>query len=792
VTRAPLGPTYRVQLRPDWTLDDAAGIVPYLAALGIDSLYCSPILEAVAGSMHGYDGTDPSRVRAELGGEPALERLCTALHAHGLGLVVDIVPNHLAAHPSGPWWRDVLAHGEHSRFASVFAIDWAGSPTPGRVTLPLIDRPLADAIADGIVRLGQRDGTAVLLVDDLDLPLNGAPRPGASVEEICAAQHYRLADWHDLSDRNYRRFFDIDGLVAVRVEHEAVFDLLHARIVTLCATGIVRALRVDHLDGLADPLGYLRRLERATGGVPILIEKILLGDETLDPRWPVAGTTGYEHIDDLDGALVDAAGLDALRRAGRRAGDLPVAEAIAHARAETIRVTFADVLDRVATELGVDPGRIGALVRHMHRYRTYAGTPTDVLDAAAGDDYELVTRLRAPNHRAALVAFEQLCVSVMAKGVEDTAGYRLLGPLAFCEVGGDPGLDRTDGIERLHDRAAERAADGRPGLVPGTTHDTKRSADARARLLALGEHPDALDDGLSRLARSAAVPGDLERELRLVASLMLATLPAEGALQSDYGERLGTVVTKALREEKRRTNWLTPDLAYESEVSAIVDRLVVDDAAVTRAALGELAFDVARLGAVLSVSMVALRHVLPGTPDCYQGEETWSFSLVDPDNRLPVDHANHAAMLAALPDAEPNAVAALRRAWPDGRLKLHCTRAALHLRRDVPGALAPTSAYRGLAVKGPVADAVLAASRANGAVIAIATRHPSRLAADPRDLPYGTAYAKTVVALEGSGTYLDVLSGARHRATEGELDLAAVLGVLPVALLRRIGDDEAD
>jgi len=846
-----LGATYRIQLQPTFGFVDAASMVPDLARLGIATVYTSPITEAVPGSTHGYDGTDPTALRAELGGEDAFAVLLDALAANGLGLCADVVPNHLAADVRGPWWRDVLEHGQDSDYAEVFDIDWEAGPpeAKGRVSLPLLDRSLEEALAAGIVALatpasptqpaappspgapgaGARQPAAsaaatVLRIGDLELPLSGGACLDDDPCEVLAAQHYRLVDWHD-PHRDYRRFFDIDGLVGVRVEEERVFDRTHALIVELAARGELSAIRVDHLDGLADPGSYLRRLGEATGGLPVVIEKILTGSERLRTSWPVAGTTGYEVLDDIGGVLVDDGGMQRLVAAARAEGEEAIEVTVAEARRSVVRSLFCSDIERAAGALGVDAGALGEFSARLPVYRTYLdGGPIHPDDAAA---IEAASAAGAPGGTglgeirdaldgaaplAAVLRYQQLTGAIMAKGVEDTAWYRLAGPLAFCEVGGDPGRDRRNAAQRLHERAALRAAEGRCGLIPWTTHDTKRAGDVRARLYALSELSGTFERGLEQLrrhlqpmlgsigagraARSDSAGRSWRFETRVLAQLALATLPPAGE-DPELAERVAQAMVKGAREAKLETSWVEPDEAYERALSTLATEVLADDAAVLRAAFGDLVGEVARLGALNSLGGVVLRSALPGLPDCYQADESWNLVLVDPDNRRPPEPAQLRRDLerlgreardarAGVPIARGRA-AELRRNWRDGRVKVLVTAACLRARATLPGPFAPTAGYVALEAAGGEAGSVIACYRSGAdgsSAVAVVTRLGTRLPTPAGDLPTGASYEGSVIDLPGAckGRFVDAISG-RTVTTEGRLEVSEVLAELPVALL---------
>jgi len=836
VTRRPgLGATYRLQLRPGNGFAEAAGIVPYLARLGIETLYLSPVAEAVPKSAHGYDGTDPTRLRAELGGEPGYDALVSACARHGLGICIDVVPNHLAAWPGGGWWRQLLEHGPDGPMAGVFDVDWEAGD--GKVVLPLLDRPLVDAIGIGLVRMGRRDGEPVVLVGEADLPV----RPGSGAADVSVTlrrQHYRLADFHDPAGRNYRRFFDIDGLAGVRVEDPAVRARTHGLVVDLARSGRVSALRVDHVDGLRSPSSYLAWLVEQTG-VPVVVEKILTGDERLREDWPVEGTTGYETIDDVGGVLVDPHGFDRLVAAGREEGDADVSELTVKTRRLVADRSFSNEIGRAAGRLGVAAGALRDVLVRLGRYRTYLEAPggprpdapvglalrreldeTAVwrsLRSPAGTDEqdEVIDLLLTPGHRDEALRLQQLSGALMAKGVEDTAWYRLAGPLPFCEVGGDPARPRAGAPDRWHERAAARATAAEGGLVPGTTHDTKRAQDVRSRLYALSEMAGPFDTGLRALRAALGLAtdgGDLAFETRVAAQLALGVLPPLGAAGDTTAEgpgdaggesaqvaaRLGDALVKGAREAKRRSSWTDPDEAYESALRRLAQRMLEDQGALLRRSFGPVLEEVLRLGALNSLSAVVLRHAMPGIPDCYQGDEAWNLSLVDPDNRRPVDFPALARELEGVEgvlerqQAPGAGAAALRRSWRDGRVKLLVTAACLRARRGPGGpALTPGAAYVRLAAAGPAAASVLAFARRAATpdgpswAVAVVTRLGGRLETAGDDLPSGPSYGGTVVHLPADAPPVlgDAITGRTVTARGGALQLEEALADLPVTLL---------
>jgi (1->4)-alpha-D-glucan 1-alpha-D-glucosylmutase len=568
----PITATYRLQLNKDFTLHDAAARVPYLHALGISHLYCSPVLAARAGSMHGYDVADPTQVGAELGGDAAFVALAETAHRHGMGLVLDIVPNHMGIGPDNPFWDDLLTHGPASAYAAWFDVEWK-APTrklADRVLLPVLgdtldkvlDRgefglradesgvrvtyfdhhfPLDPATLPPELALAQRDPSArVLLLSSWTSGDDGRARLAA----LLARQHYELAFWRRASrDINYRRFFDVNELIALRVEREDVFRATHRAVLEMVARGLVDGLRVDHVDGLLEPRRYLERLRaavdagqpRAVGDprFPIYVEKILAPGERLPADWPVEGTTGYEFMITLEDVFVDPAGYERLETDYRREGEPGFPAVALEAKRRVLRGALnadvrriAPMLAAVAKRAGWTPRSIGAhaiaiveLVACLGVYRTYIDAeqpepaPADravleqaftrvrerrTADAGAVDELELALLGRwggaevepalARARLAFVLRWQQLTGPAAAKGVEDTALY-MYAPLASRnEVGGDPGVPLADALPRLRTLLEERAASHPRSLNATNTHDTKRSADVRSRLDALSEH----------------------------------------------------------------------------------------------------------------------------------------------------------------------------------------------------------------------------------------------------------------------------------------------------------------
>ncbi|MFD3544857.1 malto-oligosyltrehalose synthase [Streptomyces sp. NPDC058655] len=731
--------TYRLQLRPEFPFDAAAAAVPYLASLGVSHLHLSPVLEAVPGSAHGYDVTDHSRVRAELGGEAGLRALAATARAHGLGLVLDIVPNHMAVPTplrlNRPLW-EVLRDGPDSPFARWFDIDWEAGG--GQVLLPVLPGPAGecDLRVDGdVLRHGEQE-----------FPLR-KDTAGLELPELLAAQWYRPAWWREArTSLNYRRFFTIAELIGVRVEDPEVFAATHAKVLELVRDGVVEGLRIDHVDGLADPGRYLRRLREAVGPrCWVVVEKILARRERLPSGWPVAGTTGYDALHRVDGVFVDPAGTAELARQYRDFTGTPPWEQEAEACAR--QVLTGDLAAELAALERMAGPDLGAAVRELlvayPVYRPYPEAPepdpgaVERAAAAAGAGAVSAVRELLLHDRAFAARFAQTSAALRAKSLEDRAFYRYAPLLSATEVGGEPGEPAVS-VEEFHAYCAALARDWPGSGTVLSTHDTKRSADVRARIAVLSQAPRAMgrpagpDPQLAWVARQTA--------------LGLGDAPEAPA-------RLEEALLKAVREAGLHTSWTEREEAYEA---------TVPDYARTG---GELPPELA--GAVRANLLgTALLHLaMPGVPEVYQGAETEYRALVDPDNRRPARFPRED--LARL-DAG---------AAPDGpaQEKLALTAAVLRLRRARPALFA---GYAPLTARGPAAEHCLAFARSPG-LVAVATRLAHRLDG-------AGGWRGTVLPLPpGRWVPLPVREGSYGGPYAGKAPLEELLSAWPVALLVR-------
>ncbi len=783
--------TYRLQLHAGFGFADAEAVVPHLADLGVSHLYLSPVLQAVPGSLHGYDVLDHTRVNEELGGEPGLVSLATTAREHGLGLVVDVVPNHMALvapeHANAPLWR-VLAEGRQSPLAHWFDVDWdAGG---GKLGLPLLGDTLEATLAAGDLVLDEHDGRPVVRYYDHVFPLaagTGAGAGGHDVRDVLDRQHYRLAFWREKDAvLNYRRFFDVDTLIAVRVEDDDVFAETHRLLLDLNHRGLVEGFRIDHPDGLADPAGYLRRLrEAARPGTAIWVEKILEGEESLPDDWACEGTTGYDAVTVVSAALVDTAGARALTGAWLDAGGDADFHRVVHdakrlVTDELLAPERARLTRRAAEALPeADPERLAAAVAELlvagEVYRAYVtpgepatGAARDVLEQAVAravarrhDLGSELDGLRAitvePKGEAAAdfaVRLQQTWGPVMAKGIEDTAFYRYHRMVALNEVGGDPLLLDEGGPERLHAWAEHQQERWPLGLTALSTHDTKRSEDVRARLLALSGDAESWTrcaDAFTEAARRH----DLDAP---TAQLVWQTLAGVGPVDS---ERLDGYLVKAAREAKQHTAWVDGDEDYERRLVSFAEEArvpgelkVLVDTAVNR---NREAIRATVLGQKL------LQLMLPGAPDLYQGTEVVNLSLVDPDNRRPVDYDAIRARLAALRENGP---------FDLDDEKLLVTATALWIRREQREAFSERGSYQPLS---PDSRHLVGFVRGREVAV-LATRAPQRLEAMGG---WGTATVRLA-----DGLWRDELTQTLHGG--GENAVADLLATYPVALLRRV------
>jgi len=767
--------TYRLQFHSGFTFADAEGLAPYLASLGVSHVYASPITTARSGSTHGYDVVDPTRINPELGGEQGFRALVARLRAHGLGVILDIVPNHMAVGGSdNRWWLDVLENGRRSAFAPIFDIDWspADPALKDRLLAPFLGLPYARALANGDIRLDFEADLArlsVLVHGTHRFPLRRedyAPllaRIGASVLDrtsfqalaqwldpadaqgrmrlhvLLEQQHYRLAHWQVAGDEiNWRRFFDITELAGIRVEDEAVFDVVHRLVLRLYGEGLIDGVRVDHVDGLADPAGYCRRLRAALeqagsrrpadappGPAYLVVEKILAADEHLPMDWGTDGTSGYDFMNQLSALLHDPAGAAPLAEYWSQASGRPADFATEEhqARQEILLRHFSGQLEscvaafhRIARSdlqtrdisAGMVRCALVALLCVFPAYRSYGtGDGCSSADAAllhraadaahglaAPGEAAIIDQLVAwlceeeggdhADRREAVRRFQQLSAPLSAKAVEDTGFYRYGRLLSRNDVGFDPARFALS-PRQFADAVATRARDFPDAMLATATHDHKRGEDVRARLAVLSEVTDVW---IAQVGEWQALNADLAADVDAgdmiqLYQMMVGAWPLmlhidDATSLAGFAERLVAWQQKALREAKLRSSWTMPDNGYEQACAHVVKTLL--DPAVSGPFLVSLSRFIALIapaGAANGLVQAALHCTMPGVPDLYQGTEYWDFSLVDPDNRRPVDFVKR---IASLEDGDE--IADLVPHWRDGRIKQRLIADLLHLRRQ--------------------------------------------------------------------------------------------------------------
>ncbi|MGE7367779.1 malto-oligosyltrehalose synthase [Neorhizobium sp. NPDC001467] len=855
--------TYRLQFRNGMTFERAMALVPYLKKLGISQLYASPIFTATSGSTHGYDVTDANEIDPSLGGREGFDAMSAALKQAGLGLILDIVPNHMAASLENPWWRSIVEWGKDSLYARHFDVNWTRP-----LTLPFLGDHFDALLDDLSIRLDAEAGCLSLayfdshyplhpnsyaaVLDGIDLPLardiaelagradahapdafhadlrrlvDAAGPADASafasalenlsgdadwLRKIHGLQPWRLTSWRTAADDlSYRRFFEITGLAGLRVEDDAVFDDAHRTVLDLVRDGTVDGLRIDHVDGLADPKAYLQHLREKIGpDTYLIVEKILGHEETIPADWPIEGTTGYEFIDELTDVMIDNAGLKALNHAYDRLRGRPthIVSEVRDAKGLMFDVNFAgevSTLLRLAHEIAaaqgtdaIEPAAMREALREILLafpvYRTY-GTAEGLTEVNATLMDRVMEQVReAGRANAPALAFieavirgdvadnvsqqattfrmrmQQLSGPLTAKSIEDTLFFRINPLLALNEVGSEP-HPRDHDLKAFHAAMQARLLAQPAGLSASSTHDTKRGEDARARLLALTEAPEVFAEAVNRwrglnaaAIRSlpdGAVPEPatewmLYQALAGVWPPELSPTDAEG--MSALMERFLTFVEKALREAKLHTSWNDPNDAYEKAVADYVRALFANRIFLSDFVAAMQPFWWA--GAVNGITQTLIKLAAPGIPDIYQGSETLDLSLVDPDNRRVPDFDRLAKQLDAtthLPVSDDD--------WLNGAVKQQVIARALRLRQAKP-ALFSRGSYTPLTAKGKRAHNVVSFARKQGedAVLLIAPRlvlaafahHPSPAALEGWD--------ETALALEpglAGRRYRDLFSG---------------------------------
>jgi (1->4)-alpha-D-glucan 1-alpha-D-glucosylmutase len=949
--------TYRLQFNATFTFRDAHAIVDYLESLGISDCYASSYLKAVPGSMHGYDVADPTRLNPEIGSEEEYWSFIAALRAHGMGHVIDIVPNHMGiAKASNPWWMDVLENGPSSRFARFFDIEWAPvkDELADKVEIPTLGDQYGAVLERQELKLTYRDGSFVVCyyddwvpiapdtigrilspaldewiesnaaeVADADelrliitaaehLPLRtsrdpqqiaararekevvkrrlaalversapvreyidralermngvkGQPRSFDELDALLNEQSYRLAHWRVASEEiNYRRFFDVNQLAALRMEDPAVFDEVHRFVFELVGRGAATGLRVDHVDGLFAPGDYLKRLQMRAAEVLnldpaidrplfLVVEKILGAGEQL-PDWEVHGTTGYEFAALVNGLFVDTRNERALdtiyaRFVRQRREELSFGELAYRSKKLVMHATMSGDINSLGHQLN----RFSERNRHFRDFTLYnlISTIKEVIacfpvyrtyitedDPVSEHDRRYIAqavraaRRRAPatpplvfdfveqlllkrtrvytpaecDQRAKFIGkFQQITSPVAAKGIEDTALYVYNRLLSLNEVGSDPTRFGVS-AEAAHRWFAERQRKWPCALSATATHDTKRGEDVRARLNVLSEIPGEWKEAvtkwraLNRRFKSDAngAPAPDANEEYFIYQTLVGAWPFDQHSEPQFADRLKQYLSKALREAKVHTSWLSPDEEYEAAVLRFVDT-ILDPRRPFLAAFRPFQQRVAEIGIYNSLAQLVLKTTAPGVPDFYQGTELWDLSLVDPDNRRPVDYQQRRALVAELAAAHGDEGALARHLIESrrcGRVKLFTTVRALQARR-AGGPLFVSGDYVPLATAGAHGESLFAFARSNGNALAVTCvpRLIARLAGDSGRPPLGAeAWGDTAVRLPDAAaglTLCDVFTNRRivpREAADGAaLAAADLFADFPVALL--VSDD---
>jgi (1->4)-alpha-D-glucan 1-alpha-D-glucosylmutase len=860
--------TMRLQFHRGFSFAEARSLAGYFAGLGVSHIYASPIMTARPGSMHGYDLIDPAHINPELGGEEEFRRLVAGLHQHQLGIILDIVPNHMATGSGNRWWMDVLTRGRESQYAKYFDIDWQ-PPNPnlrGKVLLPVLGRPYGEALKAGEITVARGDDPSHFVIRYFDhtfpiavdkaatsiTPADFDPLSSSGRENLHALlerQHYRLAWWRTANDGiNWRRFFDINELAALRIEDEDVFEAVHAKVLQLYAQGLIDGVRVDHIDGLAQPEDYCRKLrarlraleherpaQSPSGPAYFVVEKILAHRESLPAQWQTDGTTGYDFMNEVSALLHDEAGESPLsdfwHRVSGRPRDFADEELLARRQilersfsaqrdavvASLYKMTQSDLKSRDYTREGIHRS-LTEILAHFPVYRTYArvdhASPSDdaFLAEAVADagetclpaDRSLVTALGGwlsgkpfgssldQLQNVALARFQQLSAPLCAKAVEDTAFYRYGRLISRNDVGFDA-RQFACSAEDFHRKMKQRAAVLPHAMLATATHDHKRGEDVRARLAVLSELPQewmqavdrwiALSEQHRAIVRGERMPstGDLVILFQTVVGawpLGLATddQPALAA----YAKRITAWQQKALREAKLSSDWSEPNETYEGAARDFTAWLF-SGASTLLNDIAAFARRIAPPGAANGLAQTLIKLTAPGVPDLYQSTEYWDLSLVDPDNRSPVDFAVRQETLVGSPVAE------LAKHWRDGRIKQSIIARVLAARKQTPR-LFSEGIYAPLEVIGPSAKHIIAfARRSEGYTAVVVT---CRLVAElaPADRPYALPFlhctnTRIRIPTELRGVFSDALTEDRMLSLHSETEAGQILNSLPVACL---------
>jgi (1->4)-alpha-D-glucan 1-alpha-D-glucosylmutase len=848
------GATYRFQFHKGFTFEQARGLLGYLQELGVTDVYASPIFLAGPESTHGYDICGFNQINPNPGTREEFEKLAADLRENGMGMLVDMVPNHMGIHATNCWWTDVLKKGAKSKYARYFDIQWDG-PEPllkGKVLLPVLGDRYGAVLGRGELRVEFEKGEFQVAYYDKRFPvspealaeyelegksederadflreMNGTASEAKRFDRLHAfleLQHYRLAYWRvGAHEINYRRFFDVTELVSVRVEEEEVFQETHRLLLELVKKGAITGLRIDHPDGLRDPRTYFNRLN-SEGKNYVLAEKILSGEERLAEDWAVHGTTGYDYLVCQNALFV--------RRENEKAFT-EIYERWTGSREDFATIAFRskrEVLNRMfiaevngltrrlkglsrATRWGRDyteaelRGAIIDFIAGFPVYRTYvteqterlteielgyvreglevAKDRTELLDARALEFLAGILSLKFPadwneedrtEAREFVMRFQQLSGPATAKGLEDTAFYRYTRFVSLNEVGGEPGRFGIS-LEEFHAYQLHKQGKWPHSMLATSTHDTKRGEDTRARLNVLSEMPEEWEKKVrewrelngGRLEDGAPQPADEY----LLYQVLVGTWNGERELEG-YVERLQNYMLKATREAKTHTAWTEPNEKYESGTKRFIEAIIKDRK--FRASLAEFAGEVAYFGMFNSIAQVLLKCSCPGVPDFYQGSEHWDLTLVDPDNRRPIDYGIRKRLLGEVQNAE---IGELLANWESGGIKIFTVANCLRIRREE--AALREGEYRPVEVRGAKAEHVVAFERRadNGRILVAVPRFVRTLTGGRRMLPTAEDWGDTRLEID-AGDFVNLITGERSK----EVQAATLFARFPAAILR--------
>ncbi len=874
--------TYRLQMHPGFTFDDAGAIADYLAKLGVTHVYASPYLQSASGSTHGYDVTHHGQTNAELGGAEGHARMCARFGECGLGHILDIVPNHMSIAGRGnAWWWDVLENGPASRYAAYFDVDWRPPEEKLRdtVLLPILGDHYGRLLEAGEIKIGRDGGAFIVKYHDHEAPI--APRSlndllmraavacqseklaffaecfgnlpmstatdresvmrrhrdkellrqllarlcdeepavaeaidqvvgqiNASADQLDALldrQNYRLAFWRTArQDLDYRRFFDINTLVSLRMEDDQVFQDTHRLILQWLREGVLDGLRIDHPDGLRDPKRYFERLRAAAPNAWLVVEKILQPGESLPEDWPVAGTTGYDFLNRLGGLFVDPAGEEPIgsfyaQFTGQttdyasmvREKKLAVLENLFGSDINRMTSLLVKVCERQRRYRDYTRPELRAMLCEVIAcfgvYRTYAQASDsrvsehdaryvgEAIEAAKSHRTDidpdlfafmqnlLTLKVTGSVEAEFVMRFQQTTGPVMAKGVEDTVFYNFNRLVALNEVGGNPGQFGIS-LADFHHTSIATQRHWPTSMLATTTHDTKRSQDVRARLVLLSEIPDKWTRAVSDWSTMNQRHKHEDLPDRNAEYLLYQTLVGAWPIEID---RVLAYMHKAAREANAFTSWNDPNPQYERALERFIRGALADDKFV--AAINDFVKPLVEPGRINSLAQVLIKLTAPGIGDIYQGNELWDLSLVDPDNRRPVDYAARRRLLEKLDGANSKQVLS---GMDEGLPKLWVTTKALHLRRKFSEAFGPEGGYLPLSAQGPRAENVVAYLRGASCVV-VCPRLVMQVA---------RCWQGTTIQLP-QGVWKNELGD--ERVFEGEISIETLLSDFPIALLSR-------